>query len=101
LVSGLEESLDIQVGVLAVVPNRYKATNDQDRFLERIRADGWEIPVKLRERSSLLEGCWAEQCTAYRYIDEHRSRERDYELDTLEKFDKLAEHVARKREVKA
>lgn len=90
LVSGLEEQLGIEVGVLAVVPNRYKGMNDQDRFLEELQADGWDIPIKLRERSSLLEGCWAEQCTAFRYIDEHREREREHERDTLEKFEKLA-----------
>jgi cellulose biosynthesis protein BcsQ len=64
LVGGLETNLDIEVGVLGVVPNRYKGMNDQDRFLETLQADGWDIPVMLRERSSMLEGCWAEQCTA-------------------------------------
>jgi cellulose biosynthesis protein BcsQ len=93
LVGGLEDQLDIEVGVLAVVPNRYKGTNDQDRFLDELRGDGWDLPIKFRERSSLLEGCWAEQCTAYTYIEEVRDRERDYELDTLEKFDRLARHI--------
>lgn len=101
LVSGLEENLDIEVGVLAVVPNRYKGMNDQDRFLGELQADGWKLPVTLRERSSLLEGCWAEQCTAFRYIDEHRERERDHELETLEKFDTLADHIRQQREVVA
>jgi cellulose biosynthesis protein BcsQ len=55
LVGGLEESLGIEVGVLAVVPNRYKGMNDQDRFLDRLAADGWETDIRFRERSSLLE----------------------------------------------
>lgn len=101
LVEGLEDTLDIEVGVLAVVPNRYKGMNDQDRFLDELRADGWEIPVTFRERSSLLEGCWAEQCTAFRYVEEHRDRKRDHELDTLEKFDDLAAHIRRQKEVPA
>ena len=101
LVGGLEEQLNIEVGVLAVVPNRYKGTNDQDRFLAELRDDGWDIPVKLRERSSLLEGCWAEQCTAFRYIEAHRERERDHEMDTLEKLDDLAERIRETQVVEA
>ena len=101
LVGGLEEQLSIEVGVLAVVPNRYKGTNDQDRFLAELRDDGWDIPVKLRERSSLLEGCWAEQCTAFRYIEVHRERERDHEMDTLEKLDDLAERIRETQVVEA
>lgn len=101
LVGGLEENLDIEVGVLAVVPNRYKGMNDQDRFLETLQEDGWDIPVTLRERSSMLEGCWAEQCTAYRYVEEHRDRKRDHEVETLEKIDDLAEHIRLQTEVPA
>jgi len=101
LVGGLEDQLGIEVGVLGVVPNRYKGMNDQDRFLEAIEADGWEIPIRLRERSSLLEGCWAEQCTAFRYIDEHRERERDHELDTIEKVERLAERIRETQAVEA
>lgn len=100
LVGGLEERLGIEVGVLAVVPNRYKGTRDQDRYLEEIR-EAWDAPITLRERSSLLEGCWAEQCSAFSYVEEHRSRERDYEIDTLEKFDKLAAHIRATKEVTA
>jgi cellulose biosynthesis protein BcsQ len=101
LVGGLEEQLSIEVGVLAVVPNRYKGTNDQDRFLAELRDDGWNIPVRLRERSSLLEGCWAEQCTAFRYIEAHREREREHEMDTLEKLDDLAERIRETQVVEA
>jgi len=101
IVGALEEQLSIEVGVLAVVPNRYKGTNDQDRFLAELREDGWDIPVKLRERSSLLEGCWAEQCTAFRYIEVHRERERDHEMDTLEKLDDLAERIRETQVVEA
>ena len=101
LVGGLEDTLDIEVGVLAVVPNRYKGMNDQGRFLETLQEDGWDIPVTLRERSSMLEGCWAEQCTAYRYVDEHRDRKRDHEVETLEKIDDLAEHIRLQTEVPA
>jgi cellulose biosynthesis protein BcsQ len=93
LVGGLEEQLGIEVGVLAVVPNRYKGMNDQDRFLERLSADGWDVPIRLRERSSMLEGCWAEQCTAFTYNEAHRDRERDHEVETLEKIESLARRI--------
>lgn len=101
LVGGLEGELGIEVGVLAVVPNRYKGMNDQDRFLEELQSDGWDMPIRLRERSSMLEGCWAEQCTAYRYIDEYRDRDREHELDTLEKLDELADHIRKTKVVEA
>lgn len=101
LVGGLEDQLGIEVGVLAVVPNRYKGMNDQDRFLQQLGDDGWESPIRLRERSSLLEGCWAEQCTAFRYIEKHRERERDHELETLDKIEELAEQIRATQAVKA
>lgn len=101
LVGGLEDQLGIEVGVLAVVPNRYKGMNDQDRFLSELEADGWESQIRLRERSALLEGCWAEQCTAFRYIEKHREREREHELETLEKIDDLAEQIRETQVVEA
>lgn len=101
LVGGLEEQLQIEVGVLAVVPNRYKGMNDQDRFLAELKDDGWESPIRFRERSSLLEGCWAEQCTAFRYINTHRDRERQHELETLDKIDDLAEQIRATQAVEA
>lgn len=93
LVGGLEEQLGIEVGVLAVVPNRYKGMNDQDRFLAELEQDGWDVSIRLRERSSLLEGCWAEQCTAFRYNEQHREYTRDHEADTLEKLEELAARI--------
>jgi hypothetical protein len=101
IVGGLEENLDIEVGVLAIVPNRYEGLNTQEQFLGDLEAEGWNVPVTFRKRSSLLEGCWDKQCTAFRYIDAYRDRERDHELDTLEKFDDLAEYIRRRTEVPA
>jgi hypothetical protein len=42
-----------------------------------------------------MEGCWKQQCSPYRYVEEHRDRKRDYELETLEEFDRLARHLER------
>jgi chromosome partitioning protein len=91
--AGIEDTLGITVGVLAVVPNRYEGLNDQDAVLNEVSDLGYEVPVTLRKRSSLFEGCWRKQCTAYRYIDEHRERKRDHELETLVKIDELADHL--------
>jgi cellulose biosynthesis protein BcsQ len=101
LASGLRENLDINVTVLAAVPMGYKDTNDQRDMLADLEGRGFDVPVTIRERSSLLEGCWRQQCTAFRYVDEHRSRERDYELDTLAQFDELAAHLSKAVEVTA
>ncbi|MBX0296426.1 ParA family protein [Haloarcula nitratireducens] len=98
LVDGLEETLDINVGVLAAVPNRYKGTNDQEEMLAELEAMDYDVPVVFRERTSLLEGCWRQQCSAFAYVEEHRSRERDYELETLERFETLARQLRETRE---
>ena len=109
LVDGLEDNLGINVGVpglednrvLAVVPNRFEGTNDQKAMLETIEQKGYDMPVVFRLRSSLLEGCWRKQCSAFRYVEEFRAREREHELDTLEKFEELASHLRGTIEVKA
>ncbi|MFD1635385.1 ParA family protein (plasmid) [Haloplanus ruber] len=93
LVPGLEENLNINVGVLAIVPNRFKGTNDQQDMLADIKKREYDIPVVLNERGSLFEGCWRQQCSAFKYIEEYRSRRRDYELETLERIDSLADHL--------
>ncbi|MEE6209900.1 ParA family protein [Salarchaeum sp. III] len=93
LVDGLEENLGVDVGVLAVLPLGFKNTRDQREILEDLRAQGFPVPVVIGERSSLMEGCWNQQCSPFRYIEEHRGREREYELETLEQFEELARHL--------
>jgi len=95
LVDGLEESIDIDVGVLAVLPIGYKDTRDQKEILADLRGSGFSVPVVIGERGSLMEGCWKQQCSPYRYVEEHRSRKRDYETETLNQFDELARHLER------
>lgn len=93
LVTNLEEQLEINIGVLAAVPNRVKGTRDQDAIIEEIQSQGFDVPVIFRDRTSLLEGCWRKRCSAFTYIDTHRDRQRDYELETLAQFDQLARHL--------
>lgn len=93
LVDGLEESIDVDVGVLAVVPIGYRDTRDQREILGELRESGFAVPIVIGERGSLMEGCWKQQCSPYTYVEKHRDRKRDYELDTLKQFDELARHL--------
>ena len=93
IVRGLEDTLDFDVGVLAVVPNGISGTLDQEQYLEEIRELGYDAPIAFRDRSALFEGCWDERCTAFHYVGYHRSRRRDYEVETLDKLRDLAAHI--------
>jgi cellulose biosynthesis protein BcsQ len=99
LVEGLESSIGVDVGVLAVVPIGYKNTRDQREILGELRESGFPVPVVIGERGSMMEGCWKQQCSPYTYVDEHRDRKRDYELDTLDQFDDLARHLEREADL--
>lgn len=93
LVVGLEETVGVDIGVLAVVPIEYKDTRDQREFLGDLRDSGFPVPVVIGDRGSLVEGSWKEHCSPYTYIEQHRDRNRQYELDTLDQFDDLARHL--------
>jgi chromosome partitioning protein len=90
LVESMEDTLDISIGVLAIVPNGNKMTNDQEAYLEEIEDLGYDAPVVIRDRASLMEASWDEQCTPFTYAQVHRTAKRPYELETLEKFEELA-----------
>lgn len=96
-VSGLEQlatnfadQLNIEVGVLMAVPNRFSGTRDQQETIDEI---AFETPEIIRERAAMLEGCWKQQCSAFTYVREHRNQKRDYELETLAQFDRLARYL--------
>ena len=98
LVAGLESQLDLDVGVLAAVPIGFKDTRDQRAILEGIQ---YSKPETIGERASLMEGCWMQQCSAFRYVREFRSRQRDYEIDTLAQFDRLARYLEEQGDITA
>jgi cellulose biosynthesis protein BcsQ len=87
LVEGLEDQTGTEVGVIATLPMEYEGTNDQQEVVENL---SYPMPEIIRRRKSLMEGCWKEQCSAFQYVREHRSRKRDHEMETLAKFDRLA-----------
>lgn len=90
LVVGLQDQLNVDVGVLAAVPIGFKNTRDQRTVLEEI---DYSIPEVIGERASLMEGCWMKQCSAFKYVREYRNRRRDYEQETLGKFDRVARYL--------
>lgn len=98
LVAGLEDTLDIDVGVLAAVPVGVKGTNDQERILSEIP---YSTPETFGDRTSLMEGSWAQQCSAFTYVRDHRDRRRDYELETLAQYDRLARYLEQQAGVEA
>jgi len=51
--------LRINIGVLAAVPNRFKGTRDQDDIVAEVEDARFDVPVILRDRTSLLEGAGA------------------------------------------
>jgi cellulose biosynthesis protein BcsQ len=104
-VEGLEElatnfadQLNIDIGVLAAVPNGVKNTSDQEAMLADIDL---ATPEVIGDRTSLMEGCWNKQCSAFRYVREHRSRRRDYEVKTLAQLDRLARFLERESGMEA
>lgn len=88
----LSDSLDIEVGVLAVIPNGVGSTSDQQKYLDRIHDLGFDAPVAIADRSSLFEGCWDSQYPPAHYVQEVRSAY-DYEEETLAQLDDLATHI--------
>jgi cellulose biosynthesis protein BcsQ len=90
LVAGLEDQLEVEVGVLAAIPIGFKNTRDQRQILDEIE---YPVPEIIGERASLMEGCWMEQCSAFKYVREFRDRQRDYEIETLAQFDHIARHL--------
>jgi len=87
LVAGLENQLEVDVGVIGAIPIGFRNTRDQRAILDEIK---YTIPEIIGERASLMEGCWMQQCSAFRYVRAHRDRRRDYEIETLAQFDRIA-----------
>ena len=87
LATNFADQLNIEVGVLAAIPNQVKNTRDQQEMLDGIT---FSTPEIIGDRTSLMEGCWKQQCSAFRYVREFRDRRRDYEVETLAQLDRIA-----------
>lgn len=98
LIEGLSDMLDIDVGVLAALPIGFSDTNDQQDMIDSIQ---YPVPEIIRDRTSLMEGCWNKQCSAFTYMEKHRDRKRDHEMQTLERIDRAARFIESEAEIEA
>lgn len=98
LASNFAEQMGIEVGVLAAVPNGFKRTNDQEELIDTI---SFPTPEIIPDRTSLMEGCWKQQCSAFEYVRTHRDRQREYEIETLAQFDRLARYLEAQADIEA
>ncbi|EMA18792.1 MULTISPECIES: ParA family protein [Haloarcula] len=101
LVDGLEGSLDIEVGVLGVVPVAFGDTTGQQQHLETLQEEvKYDVPAVFRKRESLMQEMWDARATAYQVVEEaYKDGEKgvrrvpDREHETLEKYDDLAVEI--------
>jgi len=101
LVAGLEGNLDIDVGVLGVVPVAFGDTTGHREHLQILQEDiEYDVPAVFRKRESLMQEMWDSQATAYQVVDEGWKngekgvrRVPDRERETLEKYDELAAEI--------
>lgn len=94
LVVGFEEELNVELGVLAVVPNKVDLrSGTQRRYLEEIQSVDYPVPVTIPIRGALFDGAWEHQCSPYRFVDEYRESPPEREVETLEVIDDLAETI--------
>jgi len=94
LVAGFEDKLDVELGVLAVVPNKVDLrSGTQRRYLEEIQSVDYPVPVTIPIRGALFDGAWEHQCSPFRFVENHRKTTRDREIKTLEAIEELAETI--------
>ncbi|SFT05602.1 ParA family protein [Halostagnicola kamekurae] len=98
LATNFADQLNIEIGVLGAVPMGVKNTSDQEQLIDDIE---FPVPEVIGDRTSLMEGCWKKQCSAFKYVREYRDRQRDYELETLAKVDRIARHIESERGIEA
>lgn len=97
LVTGMEDNLGINIGCHAVLPvNVDHNQTEHKRTIENILDQGWSVPVTIGQRRSMNDGAWRQQCSLFTFVEEHRNRTRDRELETLEKYEGLARHLEQK-----
>lgn len=96
VVDGIEDTLgDIEIGVLGVVPNMVSDTNIQQEYEQRLADQDLPVaPVSIRERGSMLSAAWENQVSVFQLAESNEYRDlRDYEEQTLEKFETLAAYI--------
>lgn len=111
LVSNMEESLEIQIGLSCVVPSGVGQTNAHKQYREQFQqTNAFDTPVAIGDRESLMDAMWEARGSAFKVIEERwktykedgemvskpgQRRVRDRELDTLQNLWELAGFIAR------
>lgn len=101
LVGGLEHNLDIEVGVLGIVPVAYGDTTGQQHHLQTLYDElEYDVPVVFRKRESLMQEMWDAQATAFQVIEDGYKdgepgmrRVPDREKATLDKYREFAANI--------
>lgn len=101
LVVGLEDNLDIDVGVLGVVPVAFGDTTGHKEHLATLQDDiEYDVPAVFRKRESLMQEMWDSRATAYDVVESaYKNGEKgvrrvpDREHETLTKYDELAAEI--------
>lgn len=90
LMNTLSAKLQTPISVAGAIPVRFRGTNLHEQTLEEL---SYSSLTRIRERSSLFDGAWDAQCSAFQFVHEERSRVRDYERETLAKLDRAARQI--------
>lgn len=100
LVTNLENDLEINVGVAAIVPGNVGRTRANERYKKELKENGWDVPVLIGERESLMQEMWDARGSAFKVYDDgyvegepNQRRKREREKETLDQYDELATHV--------
>lgn len=101
LVDGLEAKLDIDVGVLGIVPVAFGNTTGHKQHLETLQEEvEYDVPAVFGKRESLMQEMWDSRATAYQVVEKafkngekRQRRVPDREHETLEKYDELAADI--------
>lgn len=110
LVTGMEEKLDIQVGLSCVVPSGVGQTNAHQQYQRKFDAtEEFATPVSIGDRESMMDEMWEARGSAFKVVEERWKthevndemvsepgprRVSDRELETLEKLWTLAAFIA-------
>lgn len=98
---GFGQQEGINIGVKAIVPNKVRDTNAQQLHRQEVEDRGFDIPVTIGDRESMMEAMWDAHGSAFKVIEEGWYKgapgdrpERDREQDTLDQIRQLADFLA-------
>lgn len=94
----MRQKLEIDVGVLAIVPFEYKGTNSQKEKLEELHNSEFDVPVVFRERTSLASRFWEANRSVFGYLEGDGNLQ-THETDYPTEVDTLATHIEKQSDL--